>query len=83
MEQVPKHFMGRVQNTFYFVGTFLQIAISLIVGWMAQKVSLPGGFAIIGAVYLVAFLSAMWPVGESHAALGEPATAEVSAPADT
>jgi DHA3 family macrolide efflux protein-like MFS transporter len=83
MEQVPKHFMGRVQNTFYFVGTFLQIAISLIVGWMAQKVCLAGGFAIIGAVYLVAFLSAMWPVGESHAAVGEPVTAEVSAPADT
>src|SRR5215468_6092696 len=62
MEQVPKHFMGRVQNAFYFVGTFLQIAISLTVGWMAQKVSLAGGFAIIGSVYLVAFVSAAWQV---------------------
>lgn len=62
MEQVPQHFMGRVQNAFYFVGTFLQIAISLTVGWMAQKVSLAGGFAIIGSVYVVAFLSAVWPV---------------------
>src|SRR5215471_11002982 len=61
MEQVPKHFMGRVQNAFYFVGTFLQIAISVTVGWMAQKVSLAGGFAIIGSVYVVAFLSAVWP----------------------
>ena len=26
MEQVPKHFMGRVQNTFYFAGTLLQIS---------------------------------------------------------
>jgi hypothetical protein len=26
-EQVPKHFMGRVQNTFYFVGTFLQVTL--------------------------------------------------------
>jgi hypothetical protein len=51
-----------VQNAFYFVGTFLQIAISLTVGWMAQKVSLAGGFAIIGSVYVVAFLSAVWPV---------------------
>ncbi len=63
MEQVPKHFMGRVQNAFYFVGTFLQIALSLTVGWMAQKVSLAGGFALIGSMYLIAFLSAVWPVG--------------------
>jgi DHA3 family macrolide efflux protein-like MFS transporter len=83
MEQVPKHFMGRVQNAFYFVGTFLQIALSLTVGWMSQKVSLAGGFAMIGSVYLIAFLSAVWPVGESHAAVGEPAAAEAGAqPAD-
>jgi hypothetical protein len=54
--------MGRVQNAFYFVGTFLQIALSVTVGWMAQKVSLPGAFAIIGAVYLVAFITAAWPL---------------------
>jgi MFS family permease len=63
MEQVPKHFMGRVQNTFYFVGTFLQIAVSMTVGSVAQKISLAGGFAIIGSVYLVAFISAAWPIG--------------------
>src|ERR1700751_2877327 len=63
MEQVPKHFMGRVQNTFYFVGTFLQITLSVSVGWMAQKVSLAGGFALIGSMYIFAFVSAAWPVG--------------------
>src|SRR5438477_1826520 len=73
MEQVPKHFMGRVQNAFYFVGTFLQIAISLTVGWMAQKVSLAGGFAIIGSVYLVAFLSAAWPVESMDRVVSDPA----------
>jgi len=62
MEQVPKHFMGRVQNTFYFVGTFLQITLSVGVGWMAQKISLAGGFALIGSMYVVAFISAAWPV---------------------
>src|SRR5271166_4192802 len=31
MEQVPPHFMGRVQNTFYFFGTFLQVALGLTV----------------------------------------------------
>ena len=69
MEQVPKHFMGRVQNAFYFVGTFLQIALSLTVGSVAQKVSLAGGFAIIGSVYLVAFLSAAWPIGSEAPAI--------------
>src|SRR3954469_17160686 len=28
MELVPKHFMGRVQNTFYFLGTLMQLAFS-------------------------------------------------------
>jgi hypothetical protein len=62
MEQVPKHFMGRVQNTFYFVGTFLQITLGVVVGAVAQKFSLAGGFAIIGSVYVFAFISAVWPV---------------------
>jgi hypothetical protein len=62
MEQVPKHFMGRVQNTFYFVGTFLQITLSVTVGWMAQKVSLAGGFALIATMYVLAFISAAWPM---------------------
>ena len=71
MEQVPKHFMGRVQNAFYFVGTFLQIALGLTVGSVAQKVSLAGGFAIIGSVYLVAFVSAVWPVRSETPAISE------------
>jgi MFS family permease len=62
MEQVPNHFMGRVQNTFYFAGTLLQIALSLAVGFVAQRISLAGGFAIIGSVYVLAFVSAAWPV---------------------
>ncbi len=62
MEQVPKHFMGRVQNTFYFAGTLLQILLALLVGAVAQY-NLAAGFAIIGMVYAVAFVSAVWPVG--------------------
>src|SRR5579872_2200043 len=61
MEQVPPHFMGRVQNTFSFAGISLQIALALLVGAVAQ-VSLVAGFSIIGMVYAVAFVSAMWPV---------------------
>ena len=61
MEQVPHHFMGRVQNTFYFAGTFLQIVLGLLVGAIAQW-NLVAGFSIIGMVYAVAFISAIWPV---------------------
>ena len=61
MEQVPPHFMGRVQNTFYFVATALQIVLGFLVGAVAQW-NLVGGFAIIGFAYALAFLSATWPV---------------------
>jgi hypothetical protein len=62
MQEVPQHFMGRVQNTFYFAGTALQIVLALLVGAVAQ-VNLVAGFSIIGLVYAVAFVSASWPVG--------------------
>ena len=61
MEQVPQHFMGRVQNTFYFAGTMLQIVLGFLVGAVAQF-NLVAGFAIIGMVYAVAFVTAVWPV---------------------
>src|SRR5271157_1812375 len=62
MEQVPKHFMGRVQNSFYFFGTFLQVGLAVTVGAIASRISLAAGFAVIAAVYAVAFGSACWPV---------------------
>jgi hypothetical protein len=61
MEQVPQHFMGRVQNTFYFAGTALQIALAFLVGAAAQA-NLVAGFSVIGMVYALAFASAVWPV---------------------
>jgi MFS family permease len=61
MEEVPKHLMGRVQNAFYFAGTALQIVLGLLVGAVAQY-NLAAGFAVIGLVYAVAFVSASWPV---------------------
>ena len=68
MEQVPPQFMGRVQNTFYFFGTFLQVGLGLAVGWVAWRISLTAGFGMIAAVYAVAFGSACWPVrGEQKA----------------
>ncbi len=49
MEEIPKHYMGRVQNTFYAAGTFLQVLQSYLVGAVAEK-NLTAGFAVIGLV---------------------------------
>jgi MFS family permease len=63
MEMVPKHLMGRVQNTYYFAGTFLQIALALCVGAVAHNISLVAAFAILACVYGLSFVAASWPVG--------------------
>ncbi|MBI3644755.1 MAG: MFS transporter [Acidobacteriales bacterium] len=62
MEQVPPHFMGRVQNTFCFFGTLLQVVLGLTVGFVASRVSLAAGFGLIAVVYALAFGSACWPM---------------------
>src|SRR6266567_2888744 len=62
MEMVPKHLMGRVQNAYYFVGTFLQIALALCVGAVAHRVSLVAAFAILACVYGLSFVASSWPV---------------------
>jgi hypothetical protein len=67
MEMVPQHLMGRVQNTFYFFGTFLQLVLALAVGAVAHKVSLVAAFAILACVYMLSFVAASWPVGAAAA----------------
>jgi MFS family permease len=61
MEQIPQHFMGRVQNTFYFAGTLMQVLQSYLVGAVAEK-NLIAGFSVIGLVYAAGFVTATWPV---------------------
>jgi hypothetical protein len=61
MEMVPKHFMGRVQNTFFFTGTLLQLVTSIGVGAVAEHISLSLAFAIIGAMYGIAAITAALP----------------------
>ena len=73
MEQVPDHFMGRVQNIFYFFGTGLQVALGLIVGAAAHNIGLAMGFAIIGLVYALAFVSSTWPINAPAAAVSSAA----------
>ncbi len=57
METVPKHFIGRVQNAFYFAGTCLQFAISVAIGAVAHEKSLTWGFYIVGGLYLTACIT--------------------------
>jgi len=65
MEWVPKHFMGRVQNTFYFLGTLLQLVSSFVVGSVSHTRGLALGFAIVGGIYLMACLAGSWPVRDT------------------
>ncbi len=61
MEQVPKHLMGRVQNIFYFLGTALQVTLSLGIGAIAHRFSLTLACAVVGMIYAAAFGTALMP----------------------
>jgi MFS family permease len=69
MEMVPKYFMGRVQNTFFFLASGLQICTALIAGEAAHRDGLRFGFYIVAAMYFGAAVAAWWPVHEPEAAL--------------
>ncbi len=66
MQMVPRHFMGRVQNTFYFAASALQIGTSLLAGEAAHRSGLTYGFWIVGAMYLGAGLAAWWPARQAE-----------------
>jgi len=65
MEMVPKHLMGRVQNTFYFAGTFLQLVLAICVGTVAQIGSLVLAFTILRCVYALSFVASSIPERET------------------
>ena len=77
MELVPKHFMGRVQNTFYFAGTCLQFCLSIAIGAVAHEKSLTIAFSMVGSLYLLAFLASSWPVREPSVPAPDEAQAAV------
>ncbi len=62
MEMVPKYFMGRVQNTFFFLASALQIVTSLMVGEAAHREGLRYAFWLVGSMYLGAAVAAAWPL---------------------
>jgi MFS family permease len=69
MEMVPKYFTGRVQNTFFFLASALQIATSLMVGEAAHREGLTYGFWLTASMYVGAAVAAAWPVSNAETAL--------------
>ena len=67
METVPKHFMGRVQNTFNLLALGIQLSFGFVVGLVAHRYSLSAAFAIIASLYFIASLSSAWPMKASAA----------------
>jgi MFS transporter, DHA3 family, macrolide efflux protein len=59
MELVPPHFMGRTQNTFYFMGTLLQLGLAYSVAYSAHYIGLTTAYAIIALTYLSACASTL------------------------
>jgi MFS family permease len=59
MTLVPKHLMGRTQNTFSLMATFLQILLAPSVGLLAHHWSLTLGIILIALLYFVGFYTAM------------------------
>ena len=76
MQTVPKHFMGRVQNTFDFFGLALQLGLALAVGAAAHRIGLVYGFAIIALAYAAGACSGLWPVAAESRPRTEVATAD-------
>ncbi len=64
MEMVPKYFMGRTQNTFFFLASALQIFTALLAGEAAHRDGLRFGFYIVSAMYLGAAFAAWRAVSE-------------------
>ncbi|MBV9436284.1 MAG: MFS transporter, partial [Acidobacteria bacterium] len=59
MELVPPHLMGRTQNTFYFMGTLLQLGLAFAVGASAHRIGLTTAYAIIAGTYLCSCASTL------------------------
>lgn len=58
MLAVPHGLMGRVQSAFSMASTVLQVLMSVLLGWLAQAISIPAGFLAVSGLYALAGLAA-------------------------
>jgi MFS family permease len=70
MELVPPHLMGRTQNTFYFLGTLLQLGLAYAVAASAHRIGLTTAYAIIAVTYLSACASTLLQAKDRPALAG-------------
>jgi DHA3 family macrolide efflux protein-like MFS transporter len=73
MSIVPRQLMGRTQSTFGLLSTLMQVLMSFVLGWLAQRLGLPVGFAVLGLLYSVALVAAFYVRGAGTAPAAEPA----------
>ncbi|HVN09674.1 MAG TPA: MFS transporter, partial [Patescibacteria group bacterium] len=57
MLTVPRRLMGRTQSTFSMLATVLQVLMSLTLGYLAEHLSLPLAFFVLGLIYGCAVLA--------------------------
>jgi MFS family permease len=51
MSIVPRHFMGRTQSAMAILTTILQLLMSFSLGWIAQRIGIVAGFALLALMY--------------------------------
>ena len=51
MSIVPRHFMGRTQSAMAILTTVLQLMMSFSLGWIAQRINIISGFALLALMY--------------------------------
>jgi MFS family permease len=84
MELVPLHLMGRTHNSFYFMGTVLQLVLAFAVAASAHRIGLTTAYAIIAVTYLSACASTLLRAdhvsfAKAESALEEAMTEETNA----
>lgn len=73
MQMVPKYIMGRVQNTFFFLASGLQIFTSLAAGEAAHREGLRYAYWLVASMYVGAAVAASWPAHDPADAMGQTA----------
>jgi len=76
--------MGRTQNSFYFMGTVLQLVLAFAVAASAHRIGLTTAYAIIAVTYLSACASTLLRAdhvsfAKAESALEEAMTEETNA----
>ena len=59
MMAVPRRLMGRTLSAFSVIATILQVVMSFLLGWFAERSSLTLAFVLLGLLYALAVAAAL------------------------